>query len=138
MDDINLNVGRDPAPIAQQEVIPPVKVPLEGVDFLLDAIGFHNPAECLRIMQAGLADYKDFHYLVNKDIQDMAEDFSMRTVAQGCITFNLGCIKKLSGVMHWVQDCFHTWQEVEHFQQQIIGAYGLMLRTRLCMDTSFH
>ena len=38
----------------------------------------------------------------------MAEEFSKHTVAQGCITFSLGRTKKLTGLMHWVQDCFHT------------------------------
>ena len=38
----------------------------------------------------------------------MAEEFSKYTVAQGCITFGLSCTKKLTGLMHWVQDCFCT------------------------------
>jgi hypothetical protein len=38
----------------------------------------------------------------------MAEEFSKRTVAQGRITFGLGRTKKLTGLMHWVQDCFRT------------------------------
>jgi hypothetical protein len=42
-------------------------VPLEGVDFLLNAIGFNQAAQRERIMEAGLAGYEDFHYLVKKD-----------------------------------------------------------------------
>ena len=38
----------------------------------------------------------------------MAEEFSKCTMAQGCITFGLGHTKKLTGLMHWVQDCFRT------------------------------
>ena len=79
-----------------------------SIDFLLNAIGFMIPAEHECIIESGLADYEDFHYLVEKDIQEMAEEFSKHTVAQGCITFGLGHTKKLTGLMHWVQDCFCT------------------------------
>ena len=44
----------------------------------------------------------------------MAEEFSKRTVAQGCITFSLGCTKKLTSLMHWVQDCFCTNDEPDY------------------------
>ena len=74
----------------------------------MDVVGFHNPAERLRIVEAGLTDYEDFRYLVDKDIRDMAEEFAKRSAAQGRITFGLGRIKKLTGLMHWVQDCFRT------------------------------
>ena len=79
-----------------------------GVDFLLNAIGFMILAEHEQTIEARLADYEDFRYLVDKDIQEMAEEFSKHTVAQGCITFGLGHTKKLTSLMHWVQDCFHT------------------------------
>jgi hypothetical protein len=46
-----------------------VAVPLVGVDFLLNAIGFNIEEQRQRIMAAGLADYKDFRYLVEKDIR---------------------------------------------------------------------
>ena len=86
-------------------------MPLEGINFLLDAVGFHNLVEHSCLIEAGLADYKDFHYLVvEKDIQDMAEEFSKWTwLVQGCITFlGLSHIKYLMGLMHWIQDCFHA------------------------------
>jgi hypothetical protein len=99
----------DPNAIAQQGIAPAaVGAPLGGVDYLLDVVGFHNPAERLRIIEAGLTDYEDFRYLVDKDIRDMAEEFAKRSAAQGRITFGLGRIKKLTGLMHWVQDCFRT------------------------------
>jgi ppGpp synthetase/RelA/SpoT-type nucleotidyltranferase len=52
----------------QVEAQAQLMVLLEGVDFLLDAIGFNIAEERERIMEAGLADYKGFHYLVEKDI----------------------------------------------------------------------
>ena len=109
MADPIINPGDEPPFIGQQPFIPAVRgEPLAGVDFLLNAIGFTIPAERERIIESGLADYEDFRYLVEKDIREMAEEFSKRTVAQGRITFGLGCTKKLTGLMHWVQDCFRT------------------------------
>ena len=69
--------------IAQPIVAPAGEAPLEGVNFLLDAIGFQNPVEHLCLIKAGLADYEDFCYLIEKDIWDMAEEFSKQTVVQG-------------------------------------------------------
>lgn len=115
MDNLVPNPGLDAA-AAGQQVIPPVMVgePLVGVDFLLDAIGFHNPAERLRLMEAGMADYEDFRHLVEKDIREMAEEFSKRTAANGRMTFGLGRTKKLTGLMHWIQDCFRTDDVPDH------------------------
>jgi hypothetical protein len=99
----------DPNVIAQQGVAPAaIGAPLGGVDYVLDVIGFHNLAEHLRIIKAGLMDYDDFCYLIDKDIHDMVEKFAKQSVAQGRITFGLGGIKKLTGLMHWVQDYFCT------------------------------
>ena len=71
-------------------------VPLEGVNFLLNAIGFNQAVQRELIMAAGLADYEDFRYLVDKDIRDMAEEFGKRTQPNGRIIFGLGRIKKLT------------------------------------------
>jgi hypothetical protein len=99
----------DPNAIAQQGIAPAaIGAPLRGVNYLFDVVGFHNLAERLRIIEAGLIDYEDVRYLVDKDIRDMAEEFAKRSIAQGRITFGLGHIKKLTGLMHWMQDCFHT------------------------------
>jgi hypothetical protein len=89
-------------------------VPLEGVNFLLNAIGFNQVAQRDLIMAAGLADYEDFRYLVEKDIRDMAEEFGKRTQPNGRIIFGLGRIKKLTGVMHWIQDCHRTNEVPDH------------------------
>jgi hypothetical protein len=65
-------------------------------------VGLKNPAERLRIMEAGLAEHEE------KDISYMAEEFSKRTVAFGRINFGIGYTKRLIGMMHWIQDCFRT------------------------------
>ena len=43
-------------------------VPLVGMHFLLNAIGFNIAEQRERIIEAGLADFKDFRYLSDKDI----------------------------------------------------------------------
>jgi hypothetical protein len=53
-----------------------VGAPLGGVDYLLGIVGFHNLAEHLHIIKAGLTDYEDFHYLIDKDTRNMAEEFA--------------------------------------------------------------
>jgi hypothetical protein len=112
------NVGSNPNIIALAVgaplIVPAVGVPLEGVDYLLDVVGFHDPAEHMQLMEAGLTNYEDFRYLVEKDIRDMAEEFSKRTVANGCMTFGLGRTKKLTGLMHWIQDCFRCNDDPDH------------------------
>ena len=79
-----------------------------GMESILQTIGFMAAEERASILAAGLAEYEDFRYLVEKDIRDMAEEFGKRTVANGRIVFGLGRTKKLTGVMHWIQDCFRA------------------------------
>ena len=102
MEVVNPNIGDNPAAFAQPEVTPAVNMPLQCIDFLLDVVGFHNLAEHERLIEAGLVDYEDFHYLIEKDIRDMAEEFSKQMLVQGHITFGLSRIKHLTGLMHWI------------------------------------
>ena len=51
-----------------------------SIHLRLDVVGFHIPAQRELIMQAGLADYEAFSYLVEKDIRDLAEEFSARMI----------------------------------------------------------
>ena len=68
-------------------------------------IGFGDQGNRDTVCQeAGLLSFEDFVGLTEKDIRDMAEEFSKCTVAQGRIPFGLRHIKLLLGVMHWVQD----------------------------------
>ena len=97
-----------------EEAAVPVVIALEGVDFLLNAIGFNEADERQRIMEAGLGGYEDFRYLVEKDICDMADEFGKRTQANGRITFGLGRTKKLQGIMHWIQDGYRTSDVLDH------------------------
>jgi hypothetical protein len=87
---------------------------LVGVAHVLQVIGFDIDVDRDNIIIAGLAQFEDFRYLVEKDIRDMAEEFGKRTQAAGKIVFGLGRLKKLVGVMHWVQDCFRTSDVPSH------------------------
>ena len=67
-----------------------------------------NEDERADSMESGIGNFKDFRYLVEKDIRDMADEFRKRTVVNGRIVLGLERTKKLTGVMHWVQDCFRA------------------------------
>jgi hypothetical protein len=48
-------------------IAPAGGAPLEGIDYLLNVVGFHDdPAERVQLTEAGLANYEDFGYLVKK------------------------------------------------------------------------
>jgi hypothetical protein len=99
-----------------------VGAPFEGVNFLLNAVGFNIAEQRARIMEAGLANYEDFRYLVEKNIQDMVEEFGKCLQQNGQIIFGLGRTKKLTGVMHWIQDCHRTSDIPDHnnFNEQAL------------------
>ena len=42
---MDLVPNNNPAVFAQPKVAPAIQVPLQGINFLLDAIGFHNLVE---------------------------------------------------------------------------------------------
>ena len=68
-------------------------------------IGFGDQGNRDTICQEdGLLSFEDFVGLTEKDMRDMAEEFSKRTVVQVRILFGLRRIKLLLGVMHWMQD----------------------------------
>ncbi len=62
---------------------------LSGVGYVLQAIGFEVAGERVSIMEAGLNQFEDFRYLVEKDIRDMADEFGKHTQANGRIIFGL-------------------------------------------------
>ena len=57
MEVINPNFCEDPVAFAQPEVTPAANMPLQGINFLLNVIGVHNPAEHEHLIEAGLVDY---------------------------------------------------------------------------------
>jgi hypothetical protein len=114
-----------------------VAAPLEGMNFLLNAVGFNIAEQRACVMEAGLVNYKDFRYLVEKDIQDMAEEFGKCSQQNGQIIFGLGRTKKLTGVMHWIQDCHCTSDVPDHnnFNEQVLAeAHSHALVHKLDID----
>src|SRR5687768_3998551 len=93
--------GAPPIPIPA--LPPPVPVPLQDLDFCLDLIGFDNPADRANINDDGLENFQDFWSLTKRDIVNMAESFGKRTVADVRMHFGTGQIKRLQGLMHWIQ-----------------------------------
>ena len=102
-----------------------------GVAFVLQAIGFTAEGERANLMEAGLAQFEDFRYLAEKDISAMASEFSKRTVAQGCLVFGLGRTKKLTGVMHWVQDCYRAGDVPTHEEFTVLGLFEALSRAQI-------
>jgi hypothetical protein len=93
-----------------------------GMKHVLNVIGFEGANERNNIMEAGLAQFEDFRYLVEKDISGMANEFGKRTQANGRIVFGLGRTKKFVGIMHWVQDCYRVSDILkhEHFDEEAL------------------
>ncbi|KAI2495884.1 Reverse transcriptase (RNA-dependent DNA polymerase) [Fragilaria crotonensis] len=97
-------------------------IELVGVAHLHQVIGFDRAVDRDNIMQAGIAQFEDFRYLVEKDIHDMVDKFGKRIQAAGKIVFGLGRTKKMVGGMHWVQDCFRASDipNHEHFDEDVL------------------
>jgi hypothetical protein len=104
---------------------------LVGMNFVLQTIGFDAAVERASIMEAGLGQFDDFRYLVDKDIREMASEFGKRTQAQGRIVFGLGRTKKLTGVMHWVQDCYRAGDAPDHMNFNMVALYEALSRAQI-------
>jgi hypothetical protein len=97
-------------------------VGLVGIPYVLNVIGFNLPVERQNIMAAGLSEFSDFHFIEEKDIRDMSEEFGKRNTAAGRIVFGIGRIKRMIGAMHWVQDCYRASDVPRHenFNEDIL------------------
>ena len=104
---------------------------LVGMNFVLQTIGFVAAVERAGIMEAGLGQFDDFRYLVEKDIREMASEFGKRTQAQGRIVFGLGHTKKLTGVMHWVQDCYRAADTPDHMNFNMVVLFVALSRAQI-------
>ena len=86
-------------------------------------------------MVDGLFQFEDFRYLVEKDIRNMVlDEFGKHLIAQGRIVFGLGRTKKLTGVMHWVQDCFRANNVPNHADFNEPALYVEMYNTPRCYN----
>jgi hypothetical protein len=74
------------------------------MDTVLTWIGFDDVDTRNRIRLEGFNEYSDLLTMNEKDIRDLAESYSRRTVADGRFIFGVRRIKHLLGLIHWVQD----------------------------------
>ena len=74
------------------------------MDTILEWIGFEQEATRTRIREEGFDTFADLATMKEKDIRDLAESYSRRTVADGRAIFGLRRIRFMIGLIHWVQD----------------------------------
>ena len=103
-----------------------------GIAHVLQVIDFNLPADRNNILMAGLAQFDDFRYLVEKDIRGMADEFGKRTQAAGKIVFGIGRTKKLVGVMHWVQDCYRASDVPSHEHFDGAALFDALSLAQIC------
>ncbi len=87
---------------------------LVGVNYCLELIGFDDDEPRHWIMDDGQKEFEDFSNATEDDISDMAEAFRKRIVMEGRVLFGHGRIKKLKGLMHWVQDKLCCSDPIDH------------------------
>ena len=93
------------APVVAEELaqlIPEAVVPV--MDLVLEWIGFNVAATRARIREEGFESFDDLVTMKEKDIRDLAESYSRRTIADGRAIFGIRRIRLLIGLIHWVQD----------------------------------
>jgi hypothetical protein len=83
--------------------LPPPVPQFNPMDVALTYIGFDIPAVRARLRAEGLTTFSDLKSLKEKDIRDIAESFSKRTVNDGRYLFGIRRTRLLIGLIHWVQ-----------------------------------
>ena len=90
--------------ILEEAVPAAVDVPNPVMDTILEWIGFEQDATRARIREEGFETFADLATMKEKDIRDLAESYSRRTLADGRAIFGLRRIRNMIGLVHWVQD----------------------------------
>ena len=71
---------------------------------MLGWIGFEQEATRTRIREEGFDTFADLATMKEKDICNLAESYSRRTIADKRAIFGLRHIRYMIGLIHWVQD----------------------------------
>ena len=58
----------------------------------------------MKIVEEGLANYDEFRSHMEKDIQGIIEAMAKRTIYDGWCHLRLGEVKRLKGLLQWIQD----------------------------------
>ena len=113
------------------EAQPPRAVPV--MDTILGCwIGFDQVATRDRIREEGFETFADLATMKEKDIRDLAESYSRRTIADGRSIFGLRRIRFMNGLIHWVQDYGRIGEE-----PTIVGIDNAE-QFRAALDDAFH
>ena len=99
--DLPVAIEVPPVPDA---VVAPALPGVPVMDLVLEWIGFDIVATRERIRAEGFETFDDLINMKEKDIRDLAESYSRRTVADGRAIFGIRRIRYLIGLIHWVQD----------------------------------
>ena len=95
----------DQVPAADDNVAdaaPPV--PPNEMDEALQMIGFDNAQVRERLRNEGFETFDDLKSMKEKDIRDLADSYTRRTIGDGRFIFGVRRIRYLIGIVHWVQD----------------------------------
>ena len=82
----------------------PPDAPPNEMDTALLMIGFENDQVRERLRAEGFETFDDLKSMKEKDIRDLADSYTRRTVADGRFIFGVRRIRYLIGIIHWVQD----------------------------------
>ena len=74
---------------------------------ILHWIGFTQPQR-VQLFNDSLGSYRDMSSFTEKDISDMAAEYSRRTANDGRINFGIRRTKKLQTLIHFIQDFRRT------------------------------
>ena len=93
---------------------PAVGVERAAIEHCLRVVGFTRQADRDLLINDGFESFDDFKNMKERDVNDAAEEFSKRTVNDGRIIFGNGRIRRLKGLMHWVQDAYRCNRKPDH------------------------
>lgn len=94
---MNIELLEDDADVAPPPPPPPV------MDIILSWIGFDQEATRARIREEGFETFADLATMKEKDIRDLAESYSRRTIADGRAIFGLRRVRYMIGLIHWAR-----------------------------------
>ena len=111
---------------------PPVVEPAPPMDLILNWIGFEQANIRERIRTEGFESFDDLLAMKEKDIRDLSESYSRRTVADGRIIFGLRKTRYMIGLIHWVQDFGRVGET-----PSVVGIPGAA-EFRIALDAAFY
>ena len=100
---MNAEAVANDADVAPDDGLPPLPPPVpqfNPMDVALTYIGFDTPVVRAHLRAEGLMTFSDLKSLKEKDIRDIAESFSKRTVNDGRYLFGIWRTRLLIGLIH--------------------------------------